>query len=206
MTELELTQRLQKTHQELLQAQSRIAELEAQLKRAAPPSPTSQFESAGGQNKAPVQYEALHAGLELYQNLIESADTSISLVNSAGQYIYLNAIAAEFFHAQPSLLVGKTIRDLYQPAESERFLSYIQQVLNTNKGLVLESEIAYDNQSRWFRISMQPVHDSTAIPYAVLMNATDITEHKYAEESLHQSETYLRSLVDSQTAYSLRVG
>ena len=62
-----------------------------------------------------------------------------------------------------------------------------------------------DGQCRWLLRRAWVNYDIQGRPTQVNDVARDITERKLAEEALRQSETYLRSLIDSQTAFHIRV-
>jgi PAS domain S-box-containing protein len=58
---------------------------------------------------------------------------------------------------------------------------------------------------RWLQRQAWVNYDEQGRPLRVNDSARDITARKEVEEALRQSETYLRSLIDSQTAFNIRV-
>ncbi len=98
--------------------------------------------------------------------------------------------------------------DHTHPDDLERLQCDIALTLK-NQPTVTEYRIRHKSGSGnyiWLRVSRRPIWDKIEARvvrfYAV---AQDITQHKQAEEALRQSEARLRSLVESQTAYVVRV-
>jgi PAS domain S-box-containing protein len=137
---------------------------------------------------------ALRTSEELYRSLVESSDAAISLVDSNGHYLYLNGVAAKPFGQPPESLVGKTVSELFPFDNNNIVLSRIQRVIETGQGIIVDSEAAPAGLNAWFRVSVQPVHDSSGKPYAALIHASDITAKKLAEQvALRQNEILQQS-------------
>ena len=148
---------------------------------------------------------AMRASEEKYRSLIESSDSAIALYDAQGTVLYANQIAASSLQLTPETIVGRRMHDLFPLPVADAQLSGIQQVINTGVGYVSERPSQVSGEMRWFRTSVQPVRDANGLTTAAIINASDITQIKNSEEALRQSEAYLRSLVNSATAYNLRV-
>lgn len=101
---------------------------------------------------------------------------------------------------------GNTLYGLYVPEDRERVQSDIQLVI---QGQTVEGDyriLDKQGEERWLHITRRPIwdeHEKHVIKF--IGAAQDITARKRAEEALKQKENYLRSLVDSQTAFNMRV-
>jgi PAS domain S-box-containing protein len=136
----------------------------------------------------------LRASEEKYRSLIESSDATISMVDYNGRYLYLNQISAAPFGVSPEALVGKTVHDLFSADQAEQILADIRDVIDQERGIVLEPKVTVEGKPSWFRTSIQPVRDGSGKPYAALLHAAEITEKKLTEQALqHQNEILRQS-------------
>ncbi|MGV8123215.1 MAG: PAS domain S-box protein [Candidatus Xenobiia bacterium LiM19] len=137
---------------------------------------------------------ALRDSEEKYRSLIDSSDATIFMIDPEGHYLYMNRIGARPFGLSPDEVVGKSVHDLFPPANAAQIVDSATRVLDGNEGFVLEEEIEVAGERRWYRTSMQPVRNDSGQPFAVMMYATNITEMKLAELKIRQSEENYRSL------------
>ncbi|HUN06757.1 MAG TPA: PAS domain S-box protein [Aggregatilineales bacterium] len=142
---------------------------------------------------------ALRASEEKYRTLIESTDSSISMLDSSGCYLYLNTISAAPFGTTPEALIGKSVHDLFPTNEANSILSDIQEVIGNGFGKTLETTATISGKRCWFRTSIQPIRDGAGQAFAVLIHATEYTAVKEAELALRNSEARYRSIVEDQT-------
>ncbi|MEZ4832339.1 MAG: PAS domain-containing protein [Caldilineaceae bacterium] len=132
----------------------------------------------------------------MYRSLVESSDSTISLIDADGRYLYLNTIAAMPFGGDPDALVGKSVYDLFPAQEADDVLADVQWVIQSEKGMVLEPQVTIGDRTCWFRTSIQPVRDSDGVPYAALLHASDITERKLVEQEIHRQNAILQQSHD----------
>lgn len=146
--------------------------------------------------------QLIQSSEEKYRSLVESSDATIVLFDKEGVMLFCNTIAAQNYGLSPSDLIGKSIRDFVQPAEFEDIKKDIDWVIGTNSSKVHEPSLYINGKTIWLRTSIQPVRNEQGIPYAVLMNATNITEQKLARLKLEESEQRFKSLFfDSPDAH-----
>ncbi len=126
---------------------------------------------------------------EKYKSLIESSGSVIVLSDYNGLIIYLNNIAANSFHQSAENLIGKNLEQLFPPEVYNGYISNIRHVIDNENGIIEESESFILGKSHWFRASIQPVKNSDGKINAALINSTDITEQKIAEEKLKESQS-----------------
>ncbi len=139
---------------------------------------------------------ALLESKEIYRSLVESSDASIIMLDVNGKFLYVNEIAAKTFKKKPSEFLEEdfTIHDLASPEIASQNMADIEQVFFSRKGMIKESTRLINGESFWFRSSIQPVRDSNGNVYAVLVNASNITDQKLAEERVKLSELKYRTL------------
>jgi PAS domain S-box-containing protein len=142
---------------------------------------------------------ALRASEEKYRTLIESADSSISMLDVDGRYLYLNSISAAPFGIMPEALIGKSIHDLFPPSEANPILNDIQEVIGSGSGKTLETTATINGKRCWFRTSIQPIRNGNGQPFAALIHATEYTAVKEAGLALRNSEARYRSIVEDQS-------
>lgn len=103
---------------------------------------------------------ALRTSEELYHTLLESSDAAISMVDRDGVYRYLNGIAARPHGALPDELLGRTVCDLFSPADAAAILADVNRVIDQRRGMVQETQVTIAGHLRWFHTSTQPVNDA----------------------------------------------
>ncbi|MFZ5628018.1 MAG: PAS domain S-box protein [Spirochaetota bacterium] len=141
--------------------------------------------------------DQLRASEERYRSLLESDDGAIIVYEPDGKINFINHAAAEYFGKSRETIYGRSIRDVFPAEEAAAIAAEIQQVMQTNKGIIVERAVELSVGRRWFRASMQPVRNAWGAPYAALMHATDITDKKNAQEELLRNEERYHSLVES---------
>lgn len=146
--------------------------------------------------------EQLHQSEEKYRSLIDSSDAAITMLDTEGNYLYLNHIASAPYGMPPEKMIGMTVNQLFPPHQVTQMMKDIDFVISSNTGIVKEVEADIAGISSWFRTSIQPVRDNSGIPGAVLIYSTNITEKKQAEILVAESEKKYKSLFfDSPQAY-----
>jgi PAS domain S-box-containing protein len=146
--------------------------------------------------------EKLRQGEEKYRSLIDSSDAAITMVDNNGNYLYLNQIAAAPYGILPEKMVGMNVQSLFPADQVTQMMTDIRNVISYNEGIEKEVEAKIAGETQWLRTSVQPVRDTSGIPYAALISATDITDKKLAEILVMESEKKYKSLFfDSPEAY-----
>ncbi|NJN17772.1 MAG: PAS domain S-box protein [Oscillochloris sp.] len=117
---------------------------------------------------------ALRLSQEKYRGLMESLDTVIATIDADGQVLYANDVAAEQFSAPAEMVIGKHLHDFFPAEQVAEQLAIIRKVLHEDRAHISESRTPVIGGNRWFRTSIQPIHDEYGRPVYVLINATDI--------------------------------
>ncbi|HPN38143.1 MAG TPA: PAS domain S-box protein [Melioribacteraceae bacterium] len=133
---------------------------------------------------------------ELYKSLVESSDSIIVMIDKKGYILYINNIAAGYYNLSPDKLIGQNLADIFETANLNIQLKYIEQVFNEGTKVVETSTFSILGEERAFRTNIYPVKNKEGEIYAVLVNATDITELKEAETEKKNLEELFYSLMD----------
>ncbi|MFN8378833.1 MAG: PAS domain S-box protein [Anaerolineae bacterium] len=148
--------------------------------------------------------DALRTSEERYRSLVESSDSAIAVFDAQGVIHFANEVALRQLRVSADTLVGKTMKELFPPKLAHRQLTAVRRVIRTGKGEVNERETVVGGASRWYHTSVQPIRDASGQVTTVLVNTSDITRFKQAEQTVRRSEQQLRGLIESQTNYVIR--
>ncbi len=108
--------------------------------------------------------------------LFASMHDLVLVIDKDGVYRKVAPTNPELLDKSPEELLGKTLRDVFQPEQVETFIATINQVLDTKKSQQIEYDLLIDVRKVWFATSISPMtEDST------LWVAHDITERKRFE-------------------------
>ena len=121
---------------------------------------------------------------EKYRLLVESAELRISFWNREGKLMFINQIGAQNLNGAPDALVGKSLPELFPPAQANEFLARMQKVIDSGVGSFFEDVVQLHSGTRWFWSNLQPTKDEFGTPIGVQVLSYDITERKQMEEEL----------------------
>ncbi|NTV99702.1 MAG: PAS domain S-box protein [Oscillochloris sp.] len=143
---------------------------------------------------------ALRESEEKYRGLMESLDSVIVMVNSQGEILYINNVAGEQLGTHVDEIIGKNMFDLFPEPIAREQLTAVQQAINEDKALLYEAPSSIQGEPRWYRISVQPIHNELGQVTHALINATDIHNLKMAQQRLEELNQTLEERVRQRTA------
>lgn len=142
-----------------------------------------------------------------YRSLIESSDAIIAMFDLKGVAMYANDVASRLVGLTPEEALRKKFRlhDIFPNDRKHDVDEDIATIVKTRKGINEEVQIELGGREMYFKSSMQPVLNEKNEVYAILLNATDMTELKLNELKLKESEEQYRSLIESSDAMVLEL-
>ena len=141
--------------------------------------------------------QALRASEAHYRALLENAFDISTIVDRAGNFLYVSANFERELGHSPAELVGKPFMPLVHPEDLERLKRDLQSAF-ANPGQVVSAEVRArhrDGSWRWFEYLGKAKPDGTLVACS-----RDITERKQAEEALHRLNAELEQRVQERTA------
>ena len=149
--------------------------------------------------------KALEASEKRYRQIVETAQEGIWLIDLDGRTVYLNQRMADMLGFTPEEVLGA---DFFSFMDEEARPQAAYDLERRQQGLQAQRDFRFnrkDGSALWVIINMTPVSDDSHKLVGVLGMLTDITERKLAEDALLRSEAYLRSLINSETTFNIRV-
>ncbi len=136
---------------------------------------------------------------------IEYAPAAIAIFDKEMHYVAVSRRWVQDYRLPAESIVGRSHYDVF-PEIPERWVQIHQRCL---KGAVEKCEAdpfpRGDGTVDWVRWEIHPWRDLNGEIGGILLFSEVVTERLQSEQALRQSESYLRSLVDSQTAFNIRV-
>ncbi|MEI6179414.1 MAG: PAS domain S-box protein [Chloroflexales bacterium] len=143
---------------------------------------------------------ALRLSEEKYRRLMESLDSAIFTVDLDGRFLFVNQVAARLFGHTPHELVGRTQHDVFPAPIAAKQTELFAQVFCEDRPFAFEWQTVVQAQPRWYRTSIQPMHDEAGTISYVLVNSTDIHAFKEAQQALLELNHTLEERVKQRTA------
>ena len=135
-----------------------------------------------------------------FARVVESDTDGVTVFDPEGRYIYVNAAAERLLGCARSLMLGRTILDVWPNAANTPYLSAIHHAAKT--GRVVIAEFAVDNRPHaWLEARCVPLEiaaaaggaDSAGLVSGLIVHWRDITEAHYAAEALRRSAAQARA-------------
>jgi PAS domain S-box-containing protein len=142
----------------------------------------------------------LRASEEQFRGLVESLSSLIVTFDLEGRFLYLNDLAARQFGSSPAELVGKSMFETFPEQVAARQMAALREVASTDRSLSFESQGQWQGQLRWYRHTIQPIHDQNGLVTQVLVNSTDIHDIKKAQTELQDFNRTLEQRVNERSA------
>jgi PAS domain S-box-containing protein len=132
--------------------------------------------------------EELKRSEEKYRSLVESAEDFIFTVDSEGLFHSMNSFTASFFGGRPEQFIGKGLASLFSEKVAQEQIKLIKLVYSHGKSVRGEFEVDLGEHKIWISANFMPLKNEQEVVNSVLCIARDITENKYLERQLINTE------------------
>ena len=144
--------------------------------------------------------ETLEAERRQYQQLFDLAPDGYAVTDAEGAFQETNRALASLLHVRQRSLVGRQLADFIAPEERDAFDARLAQLRDRKVDKVSYWVLrmrAHDGAPFWAEVSVAGVSGSPDEPVCLRWLLRDITQRKWAEEALQESEERHRTIVDS---------
>ena len=143
---------------------------------------------------------ALEASEQQYRNVVEDQTEFICRFSPNGTHVFVNDAYCRYFSRKREEIIGKKFFPLI-PAEDKHLVRvHFQSLTMDNPVATVTHRIVMDDgQVRWQRWSDRAIFDDQEVLVEYQSVGRDFTEQKNIEESLKESETRYRNVVEDQT-------
>jgi two-component system NarL family sensor kinase len=119
--------------------------------------------------------EALQASEAELRALFAAIPDPLFVINSVGRVLKVVPLAPEQLYKPADEQIGRTLHEIFEQAQADIFLSYIQQALSTQQILNIEYSLTMGGRETWLAARISPISQDL-----VIWLARDITEQRAA--------------------------
>jgi PAS domain S-box-containing protein len=136
--------------------------------------------------------EALRASESQFRALLSSMHDVVLVIDRDGVYREIAPTSPDQLFKPSSELLGKSMREIFPPAQAEEFIAAVGKVVDTKRPIHIEYDFLLNGETAWFQATISPLGENRT-----LWVARNVTEYKQLEASLRASEEKYHSLFDN---------
>ena len=133
----------------------------------------------------------------LVHALDRSLGANVSLVDRDLRFHYANAGFAKSFGTTPEALLGKTLRDFYNPTHFAAFESYVNRALAGETVTYERRTQVVESDGIWYTVSLTPWRDRLGEVIGIISCSMKVHELKLSSEALRVANERLSSHMDN---------
>jgi diguanylate cyclase (GGDEF)-like protein/PAS domain S-box-containing protein len=135
----------------------------------------------------------------LYDAIVETSPDSVLVTNLKGNFIFCSKQTALLHqYDSPEELIGTSAFKLFPPRETVRIARYMSEVQESGMIKNIEFNLLRRDGSQFAaELSVSLILDKSGTPFAFLAIVRDITERKWVEAQIRESEALYRVVADN---------
>jgi two-component system, cell cycle sensor histidine kinase and response regulator CckA len=142
--------------------------------------------------------EAMRASAKMLQTIIDAEPECVKLLDENANMISMNRAGLAMIQADSlEQMNGQCICPIITSEYRQPFMDLTRRVFKGESGTLLFEIIGMKGRHLWLETHAVPLRNENNEIFALLGLTRDITERKRAEESLRQSEEFIRSILDT---------
>lgn len=167
-----------------------------------------------------VLIESINMALKLYEaqqkvkerekdfaSLIENAPDMIVRFDSEFRHIYCNKAVEQYLGVSKEIFLGKTPLEIEGPKNHSQFIhNSLQKALDSKTVQDVEQPYPTAQGIKYFWTRIIPENDENGEVESLLAITRDVTDRKYHEKALYESEKKYKSLIDNSPYAIAEVG
>lgn len=128
------------------------------------------------------------------QGIFTAMTELIFVFDIQGRFLKIASNNPTLLPYSSDLLIGKTLREVYELNQANTFLNYIKQALNTQQTVSIEYSLLISGRQVWCAANISPISADS-----VIWVIRDMTERKFLEDKLRSSEEKIRAIFEAMT-------
>jgi two-component system, cell cycle sensor histidine kinase and response regulator CckA len=142
--------------------------------------------------KSPVRPPPQHDPAAELQALFAAMSDVIFVLDVTGRYVKIAPTNPALLYRPAPELLGRTLHDVFEPAQAEAFLTHIRSALERRETVHAEYALPIAGQEVWFAAAISPLG-----PDQVVWVARDVTEQRRAARGTEQNLRETLSLLNA---------
>ncbi|MBP1710244.1 MAG: multi-sensor signal transduction histidine kinase, partial [Deltaproteobacteria bacterium] len=140
--------------------------------------------------------EELRENAEMFEDIINGVSMLITYMDCEERYVFVNRAYAQWYGLSRQEVIGKRAADILKPDVYERASLNIKKVLSGQHVSYENKIIDKDGRERYVRVNYEPCYRGEEVK-GFYTSIVDITENRWAEEALRESESHMKSISDN---------